>query len=59
MDNRGLKWPASLSEVAGTNIPIQNDEGKKEIANLSSKELGKRIVINEIIRAKQMSNGLV
>ena len=47
---------AGKPEVGSTTIRIQDDEESKEIPRLWSKELVKKIGINEAIAARQISN---
>ena len=50
---------ASKGESYGTTICIQDEAEKKEIANLSSEELVKKIGVKQIVGARQMTNGQV
>ncbi|KHJ34689.1 hypothetical protein EV44_g3415 [Erysiphe necator] len=50
---------ASKRETTGTTINIHDDQEKKEIARLSSKELVKKIGLKEVIGTRQMMNGQV
>lgn len=57
----GQTWAkvARKPEVAGSVIRIQDEKEKLEIAKLSSKEIVKKIGINEVVGAKQLPNGQV
>lgn len=46
----------SKPEIA-TTVRIQNEEGKKKIAKLSSEELVDKIGMKKVIAARQMVNG--
>ena len=61
MPAQGRSWAkvASKGESYGTTIRIQDEQEKKEIAKLSSEELVKKIGVQQIIGARQMTNGQV